>query len=456
MSDFLRILLVEDDDYFRADIAHKLAKYGEISAVRDAREAKHLLGTQSFEVAIIDLNLETEYAGLEVIRDAVARKITPIVLTGNDDPRIVARAYELGCQHYLGKLEVQADLDRQLGFYLRSVSSAEISARVEKEFITRDPHLVRILSQLLGQNLNRDQRYLILGPTGVGKTKLAKLIHQLSEPSLETFVHLNIAEVPDTLVESVLFGHRKGAFTGATEDRDGLFKKADGGTLFLDEIGSISVHLQKKLLKALEEKSWTPVGASTPVRSDFRLITATCEDLPKLIETRRFRLDLYFRLKGTELNLPPLRDRRIDIPELIQFFSRRCARRISFSESALDALRAYDWPGNVRELEQLVKSFASSSLGVVQYGDLPVYVQENRSPYRGDSEARPYNRNISGYIQKHGLRKFIESIERDAFADLYRRNSGNLSRTQQALGISKSAAYRIFAAIQADSRSVSG
>jgi two-component system NtrC family response regulator len=400
-------------------------------------------------VALIDLNLQGENGGPELIRAARAAGVTPIVLTGNDDPLMVARAYELGCKHYFSKLDVQKDLDRQLGFYLRSLVQSEFETLLAKEFVTKDPNLLRHLAQLRHQNLNRDQRILILGPTGAGKTKIAKLIHRMSEASMDNFVHLNVAEMPDNLVESILFGHRKGAFTGANEDREGFLAKANGGTLFLDEIGSISLSLQKKLLKVLDEREFTPIGSTVSQKSDFRLVAATCEDMPKLIETKRFRLDLYFRLKGIELVIPPLKDRRADIAGLVAFFSAHGARRISFAPAAMALLESYDWPGNVRELEQLVKSFTASSLGLVTAADLPVHVQRNTPPFAGEeSEQKLYTRGMAIFIQRHGLRRFVQNVEKEAFAEIYARTGGNLSRTQTTLGISKSAAYRILHSLE--------
>ncbi|RYZ95576.1 MAG: sigma-54-dependent Fis family transcriptional regulator, partial [Proteobacteria bacterium] len=319
MAKALRILLIEDDPYFRADIAAKLKGYGHVVQAGSLADGLSRLAGAPFDIALIDLNLQGEDGGPALIRAALKARVVPIVLTGNNDPQMVARAYELGCKHYFSKLDVQKDLDRQLGFYLRSLAQNEFEAILAEEFVTEDPTLLGHLNQLRHQNLNRDQRVLILGPTGTGKTKIAKLIHRIAEGSMEKFVHLNVAEMPDTLVESILFGHRKGAFTGAHEDREGFFAKANGGTLFLDEIGSISLSLQKKLLKVLDEREFTPIGSTVLQKSDFRLVAATCEDMPKLIATKRFRLDLYFRLKGLEFNLPPLRDRKADIPGLVAF-----------------------------------------------------------------------------------------------------------------------------------------
>lgn len=448
MKKELRILLVEDDKFFRADIAAKLRPYGQVAVAGDFEHARDILASTSFQVALIDLNLPGTGSGLDVIQEAVKAGVVPIVLTGDTSPEKIARAYELGCKHYFSKLEVQADLDRQLGFYLKSLSQDDLTDLFAKEFVTEDPRLLLMLQQLRSRNLHRDQRILLLGPTGVGKTKIAKIIHRMCESNLDNLVHLNVAEIPENLLESILFGHKKGAFTGATEDKDGFLKKAHGGTLFLDEIGTLSLALQKKLLKVLEEKTFTPVGSTVTLHSDFRLIAATCEDLPKLIEAKKFRLDLYFRLKGLEITIPALKERRGDIPKLVNFFASQGARRIAFAEDAMLALSNYDWHGNVRELEQEVRTLASGQLGLVRLQDLPEHIRENRNPYPVEEEQKIYTRNISQFVQKHGLRKFIQLVEREAFSEIYHRTAGNLTKTQLTLGISKSATYRILESVR--------
>lgn len=452
MAKQLRILIIEDDVYFRTDISKKLEKYGLVRMACSLEDGCAFLQGESFDVALIDLNLKGKDSGLDLVRLAVQKQVAPIVLTGNHDPQMIARAYEAGCKHYFSKLDVQADLDREIGFYLKQLGSRDIEEFIGREFITRDPELTAMVDRLRHQNLNRDQKILLLGPTGVGKTKIAKLIHRMSESSYDNFIHQNLAEIPDTLAESLLFGHKKGSFTGATEDRDGLFKKADGGTLFLDEVGSISLNLQKKLLKVLEEREFTPIGATTPLKTEFRLIAATCEDIVKLIETKKFRIDLYFRLKGIELTLPALKERRGDIPLLIEHFAAQSARKILFSKAAMTALQSYDWFGNVRELEQLVKSFTGGSIGMVGLENLPPYIQTNRNPYDFEDEKKIYSRGISNFIQKHGLRRFIENVEREAFDEVYNKNAGNFTKTQKTLGISKSAAYRIYEELQAQKK----
>ena len=448
MNESLKILILEDDPYIAAELALKLKRYGTIRKAGSLQSALEAMAKEKPDVAFIDLALEGREDGLSVLAEAVRRGVATVMLTGNSEPEMVARAYELGCKHYFSKSDFLRDVDRQVGYFLKALANGGAAELFRREFITQDPHLLEAFESLRGRNLNRDQSILLLGPTGVGKTKIAKLIHRLAEGDGGRFVHTNVAELPDALAESLLFGHKRGAFTGATEDREGLLKQADGGTLFLDEIGTISLALQKKLLKALEEKEFTPLGASASVRSDFRLITATCENLAELIDSKRFRVDFYFRIKGIELFIPPLRERRGDIPLLVDHFLRLGARRIGFSKEAMKALCDYDWFGNVRELEHIVASLVGGSKGMIRIDDIPLHVRRNQNPEGERESAKVYTRNVAQFVERHGLRKFFEVIETEAFSEIFAKTGGNLTRTQTSLKISKSAAYRILGSLQ--------
>jgi transcriptional regulator with PAS, ATPase and Fis domain len=211
------------------------------------------------------------------------------------------------------------------------------------------------------------------------------VIHQQSERSVGEFVSVNCGALPDTLLESELFGHMRGSFTGAVRDKDGLFKVASGGTLFLDEIGDMSPALQVKLLRALQEREVLPLGATKPIKIDVRVIAATNSDLEAMVERGSFRRDLYYRLKVVTIQVPPLRERRSDIPALVEAFLEELARdnavpRKAISTDALEALQAYNWPGNVRELKNILESVLVSSSGDrIAADDLPPSVLRERS-----------------------------------------------------------------------------
>jgi DNA-binding NtrC family response regulator len=254
-----------------------------------------------------------------------------------------------------------------------------------KSFIGSSPRVRQILARIETMS---DHRWpvLILGETGTGKELIARLIHNRGNRG--PFVVIDCSSIPAQLMESELFGHVKGAFTGAALAKTGLIEIANGGTAFFDEIGEMPLELQAKLLRVLQEKEFRPVGATQPRRSDFRIIAATNRDLAAESDRGSFRRDLYFRLKVITLRLPPLRERREDIPVLLQHFLRRYGRSHLVSEQAIGTLMTYDWPGNVRELENCVQHMVAVNSGpVLQIADMPSTVisqaQVARSPLLG-------------------------------------------------------------------------
>ncbi|MCB9528925.1 MAG: sigma-54-dependent Fis family transcriptional regulator [Myxococcales bacterium] len=242
--------------------------------------------------------------------------------------------------------------------------------------VGEDPAMRRIL-RMVGKVAPTDSSVLVLGESGTGKELIARAVHEQSPRRHKPLVPINCGAIPATLLESELFGHVKGAFTGASQSRQGRFELADGGTIFLDEIGEMSLPLQVKLLRVLQERAFEPVGAARTVNVDVRVVAATNKDLEREVAEGRFREDLYYRLNVVELHLPALRDRRSDIPRLIEFFNGRLAESrgrsvAGFSPEALDRLHAYRWPGNVRELENIVERLTVFCDGeTVELEDLP-------------------------------------------------------------------------------------
>ncbi len=265
---------------------------------------------------------------------------------------------------------------------------------------------------------------LITGETGTGKELFARLIHELSPRHEGPFVEVNCAAIPENLFESELFGHVKGAFTGATANRKGRFEQARGGTVFLDEAGELPESLQPKLLRVLQEKRITPVGSDTEREVDVRVVAATNRDLRKMAEEGRFREDLYFRLNVFEIHIPPLRERREDIPELIEFFVQRyAARPLKISAPAMDMLMKYHYPGNVRELEHIIQRVVTLSRGsIIRPADLPAEV-------RADIAERNY--------ESLPLDKRLAALERDEIIKALERHDYVQTRAAEELGISE-------------------
>lgn len=441
-----KILIVEDDQFFRQSLAIELKKFGQVFQVGTLAEALKALDVALPHVALIDLNLtenRQQFEGLEVIAKAKSHGVLPIVMTSHDSPEVIQMAFERGCAHYFAKNEVQDNLQKHLGRLLKNFDAEDFEKMLKERFLTQDPYLLSQLQQIKNLAVVDDTRLLITGPTGVGKTLAAKLAHDLWNPKAP-FVHLNLSELPENLIESELFGHKKGSFTGAIADKEGLLAKANGGTLFLDEIGTIPLQVQKKLLKAIEDKTFTPVGCTEVQKSNFRLISATCDDLASLIERGDFRVDFYFRIKGIEINLSPLRSRRKDIIPLINFYISKLPKKIAFSKEALELLEQYDWPGNVREIDGFIKEIQAQAQGLVHAKNLPRRILGNSAPELCLSvDNGLLTQKIRSFAKEHGLPNLIKAIENEMFSEMWEQSGGKVNEITRELQLSKSMFYRI-------------
>lgn len=441
----LKIIIVEDDKFFRKSMEMALGQYGAIQTAGNLNDAMALLDDGVFDVGFFDLNLGlTDVDGIELIKMAKQKGITSIALTSNEDREVIRNAYDAGCSHYFGKLDFDTQVDQRIGAFLKNLDSRDWEKVFKNEFVTQDDFLISRLKHLREQIINYDQKVLITGPSGVGKSRVAKIIHKMTMDNAP-FVHVNLSELSESMIESELFGHKKGAFTGATSDKKGLLEKANGGTLFLDEIGTLSLNLQKKLLRVIEEKTFSPVGSTEVIRSDYRLITATCDDLGKLVESEKFRVDFYFRIKGIEVNIPALKERRKDIPLLMDYFFNLSPRKIVLNHDAELSLCSYDWYGNVRELENLVKELINTSKGIISKSDLPRHIVNNVNPLMSDSHFSEgwLNSEMKKYIEEFGLPALVQEIEKESLATTFLECKGKTNEITRRLKISKSLYYRI-------------
>jgi two-component system, NtrC family, response regulator AtoC len=279
---------------------------------------------------------------------------------------------------------------------------------------------------------------LLTGESGTGKEAVARAIHRTSPRAEHAFVAINCGAIPENLLESELFGHEKGAFTGAERAREGLFTEADGGTLFLDEIGELPHSLQVKLLRALQERTIRPVGGSREHEVDVRVVAATARDLADDVATNRFREDLYYRVNVVHLNLPPLRTRREDIPLLAQHFLERHSERLAIPAGELDRevmalLVRYTWPGNVRELENVLERALVLSGGRIEVEHLPPHVRSSTSPFRLPSVGDDLS-----------VKRRLPALERELIARALERTDGNRTRAAELLELSTRAiTYKI-------------
>ena len=291
----IRIFIADDDQYFRLGLKSILKDFGIVDEVDNEDCAIEKLQTEYYDLAIIDMQMDRSESGLSILKEAHKKNIHSIIMSSVNDDRITELAYEFGCNHFLGKLHYRQNLETYVKKFIKNNKQNILNEFLKSEYITYDKDFLSQLDNLAQINL-KEKTIFLSGDTGVGKSQLGKLIHKLTYDEKAPFVHLNCSEVAENLIESELFGHKKGAFTGATTDKLGKLALANGGTLFLDEIATMPTLMQQKLLKALDENTFYPVGSNTATHTKFTLITATCEDLFEKVHSGTFRKDLFFRI----------------------------------------------------------------------------------------------------------------------------------------------------------------
>lgn len=365
-----RILVVEDERSLRIVLERDLARKGfTVDAASTIAEAEEFLNERSYAMAFFDIVLP-DGSGLDLLEKVRKRPDAPsvVVMTAEATMSNAIQAMQKGAFDYLTKPfdleEVEILVDRVLEYRrmareLADLKSGEPGAAAPDEIIGRAPGMQEVF-KLIGRAANTDATILITGPTGAGKELVARALTRNSHRAAGPFITVNCAAIPKDLLESELFGHVKGAFTGATEDRKGKFVAADGGVILLDEIGDMPPDLQAKMLRVLQEKEFYPVGSTKPVTIDVRVLASTNRNLAEDVSDGRFREDLYHRINVIHIHLPPLSERKQDIPLLVEHFLGKTAtafgeERKKIAPAALDALKAYGWPGNVRELENVVR-----------------------------------------------------------------------------------------------------
>ena len=377
------ILLADDEEKIRAALARALEREGyEVVATARGRDARRLLNERIFDVLVVD-NVMPDWTGLDLIRDVTSTvpegdRPQILMMTAYATVESAIEAMKLGALDYLQK---PFEVDELIAIVGHAVEHQRLRTQHRYLINERDEDFnhygivgrSRVVQDLIRQAervAETKSTVFILGETGTGKELLARAIHHRSAQRHMPLIKVNCAAIPDTLLESELFGHVRGAFTGAANNKKGKFALADGGTIFLDEIGTMTPPLQAKLLRVLQEREFEPLGAERTQRVDVRVIAATNRDVKRLVEEGKFLEDLFYRLNVIPFVLPPLRDRREDIPALADHFlrkhSQRTGRRVEgLSDAALERMTSYDWPGNVRELENTIERAVVLSSGPV-------------------------------------------------------------------------------------------
>ncbi len=380
-----KILVVDDDESVCGVLAELLSESGyRVEAVGDAPAALEAAGRERYDLYIIDLRLPGG-DGVELLREVLG--IDPgascVVLTGYGTIEQSVKAIKAGAKDFITKPFDPASVRRLVGRMLHRRSPAGGGDRVVQGVVGESEAMKQVY-ELLDRVADSDSTILLQGESGTGKEVAAKYIHHNSARRGESFIPINCVAIPEALLESELFGHEKGAFTGATTARVGRFELAHRGTLFLDEVGEMPGHLQVKLLRVLQEKEIERVGGERPIRVDVRIIAATNQDLEEAIAARRFRRDLYYRLNIIPIVLPALRERKEDIGALAAYFvdriNERKRRNIQgITQEAIAALQTHDWPGNVRELENLIERMITiKQEGMLGLEDLPAEFGKRR------------------------------------------------------------------------------
>ncbi|HXH24796.1 MAG TPA: sigma-54 dependent transcriptional regulator [Vicinamibacterales bacterium] len=440
------VLIVEDDADLRQMLSDALEAAGVAAAQAvDAMDATERLKAFAYDGLVIDLHLP-DASGMEVLDEAVGRypEIRAVVVTGFGGVPEAVEAMKRGAIDFLIKPFQLSQLARvlQTAFDQRRLreENAELRAQLRERFrfdniIGHDTTMRQLFSTLeLVAPMN--STVLIQGETGTGKELIARTIHQHSPRAEEKFVAFNAAAIPEGLVEAELFGHVKGAFTGAVTTRVGRFEMAHKGTLFIDEVSSMSLPLQAKLLRALQERKVERVGESRPMKLDIRVIAATNVDLKQLVKEGSFREDLYYRLNVIPITLPPLRARRQDIPLLARHFIRKSCKENGIpqkpmSQEALRVLMAYDWPGNIRQFENAIEHAVAMSLTRTEIGPdaLPPEVHT-----RASTTALPV---VEIPDQGIDFSAIVSGLERDLILRSLEKTGGNKRQAARLLNLSR-------------------
>jgi len=437
------LLFVDDEPALRALMAERLAERGfEVEQADSGERALQLLEQFAFDVVITDLRMPG-IDGAQVIGAALERYpgIVAIVITGYGTVRDAVEAIKRGAADFVAKPfqfdELMHVLQKALEQRRLKSENAYLRSQLEERYkfggILGKSRPMLALFQMLETVARANSTILIAGETGTGKEVVARAIHHNSPRRGHRFVALNCSAIPETLLEAELFGHVRGAFTGAVGMRQGRFEQAHKGTLFLDEVGTMSTALQMKLLRALQEREFERVGDNQTIKVDVRVIAATNSDLASMVKAGTFREDLYYRLNVIPIELPPLRERRDDIPLLVQHFLEKFGGEIKLhmSQGAMRRLMAFSWPGNVRQLENAVERAVALGTGreQIEATDLPPEIQTSPDPVTSPVVEFPDD--------GLDMPAYLSSIEKDLIQRSLERTGGNRNRAAELLRIKR-------------------
>jgi two-component system response regulator PilR (NtrC family) len=437
-----RALIVDDEPDIRDLLAITLGRMQlEVTTAGDYASAIQRLGSERFDLVLTDMRLP-DGNGLDLVEWIQARRpgVPVAVITAHGNVEAAVRALKLGAFDFISKPLDLAALRKLITATLRLGERDEETTRHATLQLLGQSKPMEQLRQMVAKVTRSQAPVHISGESGTGKELVARLIHESGARADGPFVPVNCGAIPSELMESELFGHRKGSFTGAVADKEGLVRSAEGGTLFLDEVADLPLHMQVKLLRVIQEKCVRPVGETREVPVDVRILSATHRDLEELVRSGRFREDLYYRINVIELHVPSLRERRDDIPQLVDVLLARVARHLGVappevSDEAMQKLLAYSYPGNVRELENILER------AVTLCSDGRIVPEDIRLKQASGAEdaGEPYDEPALD-----GLEGQLEHIEREAIVKALEQTRYNKTRAAELLGITfRQLRYRI-------------
>ncbi len=449
------VLIVDDEKNIRRTLRMVLESEGHV--VHEAGsivEAEAVLAREPIDLVLLDVKLGDDN-GLDLLRKLKARgedggrdsEIPVVMISGHATIEDAVASTRLGAFDFMEKpldrnrviVTARNALERRKMW--REVHQLRRAVDARWELLGGTPVMADLRRQIAKVAPTRS-RVLVTGESGTGKELIARAIHRNSSVSSGPFVKVNCAAIPPELIESELFGHERGAFTGAVAKKRGLFEVADGGTIFLDEIGDMALPAQAKVLRVLQTGEFTRVGGEKSLRTDSRVVAATNRDLEAMVQTGEFREDLFFRLNVVPIRSPGLSERLDDIPLLVEAFVRECCDENGFAYKPVDEivyerLKTYDWPGNIRELRNVVERLVIMSDDVIRERDLPPYLGGPRPPGQATRTTGPQQAIDLGRYANKSLREFREEVESEFIRIKLAEFQWNISRTAQALGIER-------------------
>jgi len=438
------ILIVDDERLQRDGLQRALEDRYDVLVADDVQKATSILETQPVDVLLTDLRMPGD-DGLKLLRRAGSLSNPPvsIMMTAYGSIENAVEAMKAGAYHYVTKPVNLDELDLVIGRALKSrqieAENVNLHEQLDQKFglenlIGQSPAMLQMFD-IIRQVAPTRASVLITGETGTGKELVAHAVHNLSPRKGGPFIAVHAAALPTTLLESELFGHEKGAFTGAVERRAGRFEMADGGTIFLDEVGELEPAMQVKLLRVLEERKFERVGGNKTIEVDVRLVAATNRDLKKMVAEGKFRDDLFYRLSVVTVGLPPLRERRDDVPLLVATFNRQYSEENNvpvreITQEAINLLMAYDWPGNVRELRNALEQMV-----VLARGDR-LTVRDIPAPIRTGADLTKIS------VVRPGVTMTVEEAERQLIVQALKETNGNRTKAADKIGMSRRTLHR--------------